>query len=292
MEEIEKKAIEEDLSPPSQTEEQESINETEDKKAKRQKVWNVVDTVVTIVLLAITVVLLFSIIMMSTMQQENRNVFGYKMFTVLTDSMNDGTESGFAAGDIIVCKEVDVSTLKVGDIITYKSTQLGSTYRNQTVTHKITQVNKDVLGNYSFTVEGTNPSANMIPEEVSARYIYGKYTGTKFVGAGHFMQWLKTPTGYIVVVGIPFGALVVWMAIKFFKNLKEYKEERAIEIEEEQASELNQTKLENERMAQQQEQLALEKQKMEEELARMRAELEKAKAAQESSQNSDSAPQE
>ena len=63
--------------------------------------------------------MIFTIVSASTFDRTDRDIFGYKAFIVLSDSM---AATDFDAGDLVLVKEVDPSTLQEGDIIAYQST--------------------------------------------------------------------------------------------------------------------------------------------------------------------------
>ena len=62
--------------------------------------------------------MIFTIVSVSTFDRADRSLFGYKAFIVLSDSMS---KTDFKAGDLVLVKAVDPSTLKEGDIIAYTS---------------------------------------------------------------------------------------------------------------------------------------------------------------------------
>ena len=76
------------------------------------------NVIVGIVVVIAVSMMLFTIISVSTFNRNDRNLFGYKAFIVLSDSMS---ATDFAAGDLILVKEVDPATLQEGDIIAYTS---------------------------------------------------------------------------------------------------------------------------------------------------------------------------
>lgn len=85
--------------------------------------------------------MIFTIVSVSTFDRADRSLFGYKAFIVLSDSMS---KTDFKAGDLVLVKAVDPSTLKEGDIIAYTS-QNTSNY-GETVTHKIRKITTDANG--------------------------------------------------------------------------------------------------------------------------------------------------
>ena len=73
--------------------------------------------------------MIFTIFSVTTFDKTDRNVFGYKMFIVLSDSMK---KTDFDAGDLIFVKETDASKLEAGDIISYISTNTARNGRRNT----------------------------------------------------------------------------------------------------------------------------------------------------------------
>jgi hypothetical protein len=76
--------------------------------------------------------MIFTIISVSTFDRYDRDLFGYKAFIILTDSMK---KTDFKAGDLVFIKEMEPDTLREGDIIAYVS-QNSSNF-GEIVTHKI-----------------------------------------------------------------------------------------------------------------------------------------------------------
>ena len=81
-----------------------------------KKTFEVIKTVLTwlIVLLAVCM-MVFTIVSVTTFDRNDRALFGYKMYIVRSDSMS---ATDFKAGDLILVRSVDPTTLQPGDIIT------------------------------------------------------------------------------------------------------------------------------------------------------------------------------
>jgi signal peptidase I len=58
--------------------------------------------------------MIFTLVSVNTFNRAERNLFGYKMFIVLSDSMS---KTDFDAGDIVLVKETDPASLKEGEEI-------------------------------------------------------------------------------------------------------------------------------------------------------------------------------
>ena len=200
---------------------------TENKQTDKEKVLNIIKNVVTwLVVAAAVAMMIFTIISATTLDRNNRSLFGKKMFIVNSDSMK---ATDFAAGDLIFVKEVDPSTLKEGDIISYTSTNTENF--GELITHKIKKLTVTASGEPGFITYGTT-TGEEDKTIVTYPYIVGKYTG-KIAKMGYFFQFLKTTPGYIVCILVPFMLLIIsqaWTSIKLFKQ---YKAEQNAALEEE-----------------------------------------------------------
>lgn len=184
--------------------------------AKTVAVWGVVAVAVSM--------MIFTFVSVSTFDRADRDLFGYKAFIVLSDSMS---ATDFNAGDIVFVKEVDPSTLKVGDIVSYRS-QDPDNY-GETVTHKIRTVNRDDDGSLSFITYGTTTDTDdKLP--VEDIYVLGKYQ-FRIPMVGSFFQFLKTTPGYIICIFLPFLILVLIQGFNCIQLFRRYKMEQMQEIE-------------------------------------------------------------
>ena len=77
-----------------------------------RKARKIVLSVITWIIIVIAVCMtIFTVVSVLTFDQVDRNLFGYKAFIVLSDSMS---ATDFSAGDLVLTKEVDPSTLQPG----------------------------------------------------------------------------------------------------------------------------------------------------------------------------------
>ena len=168
--------------------------------------------------------MIFTIISVSTFDRADRNLFGYKAFIVLSDSMS---KTDFDAGDLVLVKEVDPSTLKEGDIIAYTS-QNTSNY-GETVTHKIRKLTTDANGEPGFVTYGTTTDTDD-ETVVTYPYVLGKYS-SHIPKVGAFFQFLKSTPGYIVCVLIPFLLLILLEGVRCIRLFRKYKAEQQAELQ-------------------------------------------------------------
>lgn len=222
-----------------------------------KKVLNIIKRVLVLCVAIVAVaMMIFTIVSVNTFNRNDRELFGYKAFIVMSDSMS---ATDFEAGDLILVKEVDPSTLQEGDIISYMS-QNSANY-GETVTHKIRSLTTDAEGNPGFITYGTTTGTDD-ETVVTYPYILGKYEKT-LPNVGTFFQFLKTPQGYIVCILIPFMLLILYYGVNSINLFRRYKREQMEELNEEKA------KLEAERA---------ESQKMMEELVALKEQLAKQQA--------------
>ena len=168
--------------------------------------------------------MIFTVVSVSTFDRADRNLFGYKAFIVLSDSMS---KTDFSAGDLVLVKEVDPSTLKEGDIIAYTS-QNTSNY-GETVTHKIRKLTTDANGEPGFVTYGTTTDTDD-ETVVTYPYVLGKYS-SRIPKVGAFFQFLKSTPGYIVCVLIPFLLLILLEGIRCIHLFRKYKAEQQAELQ-------------------------------------------------------------
>ena len=222
-----------------------------------KKALNIIKNILVWLMVALAVcMMVFTIVSVNTFDRSDRSLFGFKAFIVLSDSMS---KTDFDAGDLVLVKEVDPSTLKEGDIIAYTS-QNTSNY-GETVTHKIRKLTTDANGEPGFITYGTTTDTDD-ETVVTYPYVLGKYK-TNIPKVGRFFMFLKTTPGYIVCILIPFLLLILIQGLNCIRLFRRYKLEQMAEMKEERA------KIEEERA---------ESQKMMAELMALKAQIDSKQA--------------
>lgn len=187
-----------------------------------------------VIIIAAGSVLIFTIVSVNTFNRNDRKIFGYSAYIVMSDSMS---KTDFSAGDVVLIKSVDPATLQEGDIITFISRDKDNA--GMTVTHKIRRAATDENGEAGFITYGTTTDED---DETMVTYsdILGKYQG-HIPKIGSFFHFLKTVPGYLIFVLTPFALLLAFQGKKCVKAIREYRAEEVDEIRTERA------KLEEER---------------------------------------------
>ena len=80
-----------------------------------KKALNIIKTVfLWLIVLTAVIMMVFTIVSVNTFDRNDRDIFGFRCYIVLSDSMS---ATDFDAGDLVLVKEIDPTTLKEGDII-------------------------------------------------------------------------------------------------------------------------------------------------------------------------------
>ena len=164
-----------------------------------KKITTIVFKSVAWLLVAFTVfIMMFTVITVTTVDKNDRDIFGLKFYIVQTGSMskselNADMKVHFNAGDIVMIKNVkDPSKLEAGDIIAFISTNENS--YGETITHMIREVKRTTDGKLlGYVTFGTNTGVN---DEalVEPSYVLGAYTGYIYRRTiSKFLQPLSPP---------------------------------------------------------------------------------------------------
>ena len=190
-----------------------------------KKTWKVISNILVYLVVAVAVfMMVFTIVSVNTFDHNDRDLFGMRFYIVLSDSMS---ATDFDAGDLVIVKEVDPTTLQPGDIISYQS-QNSENY-GATVTHKIRSKTVDANGNPGFITYGTTTGVND-DTVVTYPFILGKYE-MALPKVGTFFQFMRSPRGYIVCILLPFLLLIIYQGLNCVKMFKLYKADQMAELQ-------------------------------------------------------------
>lgn len=144
-------------------------------------------------------VLFVAIVLIQKFSNNSISLFNYRMFNVLTGSM----EPKYNVGDVLLCKSVDVATLKVGDDITYLGTE--GSYAGKIVTHRIVKIEKDDDGKFLFYTQGLSNSIK--DPVVKESQIYGKIVKNMTL-LSYIHRLISTPGGFYLCIFVPLMILI------------------------------------------------------------------------------------
>lgn len=148
----------------------------------------------------LVIYLLFVIIQRVT---NNSSIFGYRMFTVATGSM----EPVYNVNDVILVKDTDPSTLKVGDDIAYLGNR--DAVKGLVVTHRIIRIETLDDNKVHYTLKGVNNKYE--DPSITENQILGKVLGKVYV-VNFINHVVKNIYGFFFLVFCPL-VLVIFLEI-------------------------------------------------------------------------------
>ena len=162
-----------------------------------------VDVLIILVFIVSTLVVVASITANRTGGQPS--VMGYVFSSVQTDSMQ-GTIN---QGDFVVGKLVDGNTeIKVGDIVSFRDYLNG---KEITVTHRVVEIYEHET-DPGYITQGDNEKYS--DEVVKSRDSILSTYKFRIPFLGKFIDFLKTPFGFIITLVVPLLAFIAWQAYK------------------------------------------------------------------------------
>ena len=117
-------------------------------------------------ILIIMCVLLIAIIVFQKITDSNRSIGGYRIFRVITGSM----EPEYDIGQVVISKQIDPNEINVGDDIVYLGTY--GEYNGKIIMHEVVAIDKDENGNMNFHAKGLHSSSVEDPQ-IKPNQIFG-----------------------------------------------------------------------------------------------------------------------
>ena len=116
--------------------------------------------------LVVMALLLTAVIVLQKISNSNQSIGGYRIFRVITGSM----EPEYEVGEVVISKEVDPKDIQVGDDIVY----LGKSgeYAGKIIMHNVVGIDTDENGNLIFHAKGLNSNSIEDPQ-IRGEQIYG-----------------------------------------------------------------------------------------------------------------------
>lgn len=108
---------------------------------KKGKIIKVIKTIIKILIVVILLCLATDIFYQKIIKREkNINFFGYKIFTVMSNSM----QPVFQEGDLIIDKVIDKDRIELNDIVTFSNA-------NISITHRVVDIQEEEGITYFYT---------------------------------------------------------------------------------------------------------------------------------------------
>ena len=176
----------------------------EDKSSASHKILTAVGVVICIILIPILIINVTLIIKSYTNNDEVPKIGGYCPLIVLTGSM----EPAINSGDLIICKQIEGSAVKVGDIIAFFDPDSTG---QAVLTHRVTEIVNE-NGSLKFRTKGdanNSEDTSLVPVED----LVGIYK-SKISGAGNVAMFMQTTAGLVVCVIAPLILLIAYDVIR------------------------------------------------------------------------------
>ena len=135
------------------------------KKKSAKRIFNLIWKIIYYFIIIICILLIL-VIFMQRVTNSNNAVGGVRLFRVISGSM----VPQYDVGQVVICKNVDVSELKEGDTIVY----IGNTgeYNGKIIMHNIVSIRTDENGKIIITTQGIYNTVG--DPEITEEQIYGK----------------------------------------------------------------------------------------------------------------------
>lgn len=170
--------------------------------AKRKKLLN---GIFTALLLAFAVFAAVTLVFAIVVRFRGGNgIFGYGFYQIVSGSM----EPEIKVGDVVVAKKAVADEVNAGDTIVFS-------YQGKIVTHRLIEKQGDYLI--------TKGIANTAAETVPATALIAVQVG-RLPGFGYVLDFLRTPYGYVLLIGLPLAGVLVYQTTALTKALKKKKE--------------------------------------------------------------------
>lgn len=186
------------------------------KSDKTKKIFKIVSKII-YQLAIIFCLLLTIIIVMQKVTNNNKTILGYRIFRVVTGSM----EPEYEIGQVVICREVEPENIKIGDDIVYYG--LTGDYNGKIIMHEVIGIDKDENGNFNFHAKGLHSSSVEDPQ-IKPGQIYGVVK----IKSGILTKLYKLATSiYSAFIIITILVINVFISFKFsnkpaVQQLEEY----------------------------------------------------------------------
>lgn len=188
---------------------------------KMDKIMKIINRIIEIIFTVFIILFCLIVVCQRFFQKEN-SFFGYRIFTIVTESMKPELE----VGDIILVKEVESNEIKIGDTITYQG--MSDELNGKIITHKVVNLIKENNKNIFYT-QGVNTST--IDPAVYYEQVYGvvKY---KFIVLSFIYKIITNTVGFILLIVLPLSYIFI-MELKTIAVERNKAKEKDKQIKEE-----------------------------------------------------------
>ena len=167
------------------------------KKLEKNKGYRIVKSILK-AMLSLLIVLLVSVIFIQRVSNNNLTVFGYRIFTIVTESM----VPKYKVGDMILSRETDINSLNIGEEVVYMGAS--GDFKDKIVTHQIIKID-ETKGEKYFHTKGLANSVEdpiVTSSQIMGRVVY------KFKILSMLSKLINNMYGFYFIVFVPFVVLL------------------------------------------------------------------------------------
>lgn len=185
------------------------------KKIKENKVLKFIGNFL-YAILCIIVILMLAVVIFQRVTDNKIAIGGYRMFTVITESMLPKYE----VGDVLISKEYNLDEINVGDDVVYYGKK--SNLKNKIITHQV--VSKEFKdGEYIFETKGLANEEN--DPEIKGEQIYGKIV-YKVVILSFIGKLIQNIYIFYFLIFIPIAIIIYKQLRNIFGNDEEEEDDK------------------------------------------------------------------
>lgn len=178
-------------------------------------------------LLCLSLLSLLVIIAVSVFSSEGErhSIGGYSLLSVQSSSMSPTLE----AGDVILIRSIDPSSLKEGDVVTFFSPDPAR--KGEMVTHRIDHFTNIGSGKAFISKGDASSSCDLYPvpvDQVIGSCIF------RFPKAGYGISFLCSPLGYWLLILFPISLILLLQLFRFFRLFFLYRSQQIEELKRQQ----------------------------------------------------------
>ena len=216
--------------------------ETKNNKPDQKKGAKIAKTIINVIINIMIVVVLLISILVATLALTSKandgvsNIFGYTFHTIMTDSMEGGSDKyeggSYNVGDLVIGKATDGNVhevYEVGDIVVFKTADPDKPL----IAHRIVQIGENENGVRTYTTKGDNAPA-IDPTPLVASSIYAvcydhDYHGAVLRGVGGIINKLNTSEGFFFFILLPMIIFFLYEIIRVVLNAVDFRNSKAKE---------------------------------------------------------------
>ena len=213
-------------------------------KPEKSKGAKIAMKIVNIVINILIVVVLLTSILVATLALSSKanngvpSIFGYSFHTIQSPSMEGGSDKyeggDYYVGDLVIGKATNCNpkeVFEVGDIVVYTTQNDDTPDGVNMICHRVIEREQDDNGTFFYITKGDNssledPDPHTAAEIVSVCYSHD-YQGAVWKGFGNFLDYIRTPQGFFLVVLLPMIIFFLYEIVRVVMNALVYKKTKA-----------------------------------------------------------------